>query len=250
MNNENDNLIVISYFQYFNIKKLNYSDYSFIWAWLWLFAAVPDEPPLPEQQPLPDSSRLVVDEQTPLPHALCGPAGAAISPARPAGATISTDHGYGCHGNRGDYRDRDLSDHDGSAGLPAVVGAPVDRRRRPPLARRIARQCLPPVGCRQQARVLRCCGRCQTSARASAAALHCSHAASAAVDLSRVTASCGHRPLSNCLRDRVVCHEAIGPSSRCRLGRPILAASLPDIRPLAILVCLVVLPRTMRMTHN
>ena len=28
----------------------------------------------------------------------------------------------------------------------------------------------------------------------------------------------------------MVCHEAVGPSSRCRLGRPILAASLPDTR--------------------
>ena len=45
------------------------SDYSF----LWLFAVVPDEPPSHEQQPLPDLSWFVVDEPTPLPHALCRP---------------------------------------------------------------------------------------------------------------------------------------------------------------------------------
>ena len=38
---------------------------------LWLFALVPDEPPSHEQQTLPDSSWFVVDEPTPLPHALC-----------------------------------------------------------------------------------------------------------------------------------------------------------------------------------
>ena len=45
------------------------SDYSF----LWLFAVVPDEPRSHEQQPLPDSSWIVVDEPTPLPRALCRP---------------------------------------------------------------------------------------------------------------------------------------------------------------------------------
>ena len=34
--------------------------------------------------------------------------------------------------------------------------------------------------------------------------------------------------MSECSSDRTVCHEAVGLSSRCRLGRPILAASLPD----------------------
>ena len=43
------------------------SDYSF----LWLFAVVPDEPPLHKQQPLPDSSWFIVDEPTQLPRALC-----------------------------------------------------------------------------------------------------------------------------------------------------------------------------------
>ena len=32
------------------------------------------------------------------------------------------------------------------------------------------------------------------------------------------------------MTDRMVCHEAVGPSSSCWLGRPVLAASLPDTR--------------------
>ena len=59
-------------------------------------------------------------------------------------------------------------------------------------------------------------------------ASQCSHAASAAFDLSRATASCGHWPVSDFLSDRMVCHDAVGPNSRCRLGQPILAGSLPD----------------------
>ena len=68
------------------------SDYTF----LWLFAAVPDEPPLQcshEQQPLPDSSWFVVDELTPLPRALCRPlAHAGRAPPR------NDIDGHGDHG--------------------------------------------------------------------------------------------------------------------------------------------------------
>ena len=61
---------------------------------------------------------------------------------------------------------------------------------------------------------------------------------------------CKLLPVSDCLSDHLVCHEGVGPSSRCRLGRSILAASLPDIRPLAIRVDLVVLLWTMYATRN
>ena len=68
------------------------SDYTF----LWLFAAVPDEPPSQcshEQQPLPDSSWFVVDELTPLPRALCRPlAHAGRAPPR------NDIDGHGDHG--------------------------------------------------------------------------------------------------------------------------------------------------------
>ena len=73
MNFEKDNLIVtvnsLLYHDFHHYNYLNYSDYSFPW----LFAVVPDKPPSPEQQQLPDSSWFVVDETTPLLHAFCGP---------------------------------------------------------------------------------------------------------------------------------------------------------------------------------
>ena len=90
------------------------------------YAVVSDEPPSPEQQPLPDSSWLFVDEPIPLLHELSGPL---------------------AHAGR---------------------DPPAQRYRRP------------------------------------------------------------RRSLQS---------RQSGPSSRCLLGWPILAASLPDIRPLAIQVC-------------
>ena len=60
-------IIQLFYIHFYHFVDINNSDYSF----LWLFAVVPDEPPSHEQQPLPDSSRFVVDEPTKLPHALC-----------------------------------------------------------------------------------------------------------------------------------------------------------------------------------
>ena len=150
-------ITIYSLYHYFNhINYLNYSDYSF----LWLFAVVPDEPPLHEQQPLPDSSWFVVDEPTQLPHALCRPL------AHAGRATISTvttiavitaerrSNGPCC--GRGGFAD---------AGRPcgtawhcqpprarrlAAAGPPDCQpslaRPRPPLTRRTARQCLPPFG--------------------------------------------------------------------------------------------------------
>ena len=80
--------------------------------------------------------------------------------------------------------------------------------------------------------------RSQTIARASAAMLPLQPSTfhDDAFHDSRVTENCGHRPVSDCSSDHIVCYEAVGPNSCCRLGRPILAASLPDIRPLAIRV--------------
>ena len=131
---------------------MNDSDYSF----LSLFAAVPDELPSHEQQPLPDSSWFVVDEQTPLQHALCRPiAHASRAPPR---------NDIDGHGDRADHGGTAVMavlraavaagslTPDGRAGLPGTAS-----RLRPagwlPLARRIARQCLPPVGRRRPARV-------------------------------------------------------------------------------------------------
>ena len=47
-----------------------------------------------------------------------------------------------------------------------------------------------------------------------------------------MTASCRNQPVSDCSSGhfKLGCHEAVGPSSRCRLGWPILAANLPTIR--------------------
>ena len=138
-----------------------------------------------------------------------------------------------------------------AAAGPPVAAGPLDyqtplARRRPPLARRLDRQCLPPVGRRRPARVeaalfADAAVRPEPDDRAS----RCSHAASAAVDLSRrclsrVTASCGHRPVSDTLRvtawfvtRRTVPAAAAGLADLCR----------PACRTLAIRVALAVLPR-------
>ena len=58
---------------------------------------------------------------------------------------------------------------------------------------------------------------------------------------SRMTASCGYRPVtravSDCSSDSMVCHEEVGLSIRCRRGWLILAARLPDIRLAALATC-------------
>ena len=130
--------------------------------------------------------------------------------------------------------------------LPAAAGPLVCRwlRLPPPLARRSP---LPwPAGppdyqpplTRRSAAVAAAAGRCG-SKRCSLLmrqepddrASQCSHAAGAAV-AGPFTSDGELQPGRDCM----LCHEAVGPSSRCWLGRPILAASLPDIRSLAIRV--------------
>ena len=59
-------IIKLLYNHFHHFIDINDSDYSFHWAkgFHWLFAVVPYEPLLHEQQPLSDLSWFVVDEPT------------------------------------------------------------------------------------------------------------------------------------------------------------------------------------------
>ena len=164
-------IISLLYNHFHHFIDINDSDYSF----LWLLAVVPDEPPSYEQQPLRDSSSFVVDEPTPLPHALCRPL-AHAGRAQPrndidghgiAVITAARRSNGPCRG-RGGFADAGwqcgtacqclaLPAASGPpvgrscpAGLPAVAGPPAAAAGPPD-----CQQCLPPVGRRRPARVER-----------------------------------------------------------------------------------------------